>query len=274
MTIAAARDSTATFFDRVAKHPILSAEQEQRLARKMRAGDRQAREELVRCNMRLVISIALPWRHRGLEFEDLFQEGCIGLEKALDKFDPDRGYKLSTYATWWIKQAVQRAAANKSETIRAPIHVQDRAYKIKLLREKEPELTDAQVAERLGATEQQIREAITAPRASVSIDAERSEETVSWADSIADDNSPDPYAEAMREGAAIPIRKAIKDLPSPIDQVIQLRFGIEKNSGEPMSIAQVGEALNIPGHRVSNLQREGLEMLREVLGESFAPVEV
>ena len=257
-------DSSVDFFDKVSKHPILTAAEEQRLAHRLRAGDVRARDELIRCNARLVMSIAMPYRHRGLEMDDLFQEGVIGLGKAIDRFNPDKGYRLSTYATWWIMQAVQRAAAHKSDTIRVPISVQGRERDVARHREKNPDATDIEVALALGIGEHHVSGAGSHARVSASLNEDTTEDTLSWADTVRDHNAPDPLDMAMRESASAPVLDAIHDLPEPMRSVIRLRFGI--GGDHPLSINQVREELGVPGHQVSKMQRDGLNIIRDSLG--------
>ena len=256
-------NSSAMFFDSVSKHPILNAAEEQRLARRLRAGDVRARDELIRCNARLVMSIAMPYRHRGLEMDDLFQEGIIGLGKAVDRFNPDKGCRLSTYATWWIRQAVQRAAAHKSDTIRIPISVQGRERDVARHRENNPGATDQEIALALGIGEHHVFEAGRHPRVGASLSEDGTEYTPSWADTVQDHNAPDPMDLAMREADAVPVLEAVDALPEPIRSVIRLRFGIGGN--HPLSINQVSTDLGIPGHQVSKMQRDGINIVRDTL---------
>ena len=256
------RTGEQDFFSQVARHSILSREEEQQLMRRVRAGDSRARETMVRHNIRLVIAIALPFQRPGIGLEDLFQDGMIGMERALTKFDPERGFKFSTYATWWIRQAIQRGVANKGDTIRLPVHVKDRQYRARRHITSNPDATDEEIADALGTDAHLVRTALSAPRASVSFDATY-EDRIGWAETLPDPNAPDPAGIVAHEALVGPVRDAVEALPEPTRSVIRLRFGFDDQ--DPLSINEVSERLGLAGHRVSNLQREGLALLRAAL---------
>ena len=247
------------FFERVARHPLLSSTQERALATRAKAGDRSARDEMVRCNARLVLFMIYPYRNRGLSQEDLFQEGVVGLLRAIDKFEPARGFKFSTYATWWIRQAVSRAVANKADVIRVPSTVHDQRTAMRRHLSANPDATQSEIALAVGITEEELSDLLYAPRVVTGIHQEGGDGG-DIVDMLADELAPDPAD--VGDGYAV-LRTAVDDLPDSIRDVLRLRFGIDRD--DPMSIVDVGRELGLPEHRVSGLQRQGLAMLRTAL---------
>src|SRR4051794_2647289 len=208
------------YFARIDKGKLLTHEEEIVLSKRAKAGDAKARQRLIEKNLRLVISVAKKYRGMGLPFEDLIQEGNIGLMKAVEKYDPDRGWRFSTYATWWVRQAVQRAVADKGRTIRVPVHMGEKIRKMartynELSAELEREPTDEEVAERLGWTVDAVREAKDAMPDASSLNRPLSsdEESSELGDFVEDERASDTAGTVMREMETAQLGEAIDRLP-------------------------------------------------------------
>ncbi len=261
---AATTDALQLFLNEVARYPLLTAAQESELAKRVERGDREAKERMINSNLRLVVSIAKRYQGHDLPLLDLIQEGIFGLIRAVEKFDWRRGYKFSTYATWWIRQAVQRGVANKSRTIRVPVHVSERERR---LARAEQELStklgrppeDEELAAAAGLTLTQLREVRGAARAVTSLDRPVGDEGAQLGELI-----PAEGAEAveelhvsLREEA---LRRAVEALPEPARSVVRLRFGLDGDEG-PVSLDEIGRRLGMGRDRVRALETEALERL-------------
>src|SRR6188472_396705 len=213
----ATTDALQLFLNEVGRHPLLTAKEEVELAKRIERGDREAKERMINSNLRLVVSIAKKYQGHGLSLLDLIQEGIIGLIRAVEKFDWRRGYKFSTYATWWIRQAVQRGVANKARTIRIPVHVVEREQKIaRAERELTPKLgrdpTDQEIAKRTRLTLKHVREAMEAPRAVTSLDRPLGDDNgATFGELFAGDDAPleEEVEVSLREDA---LRRALGNL--------------------------------------------------------------
>ena len=253
------------FLDEASAHPILGAVEERRLSRAARGGDGRARQRLIECNFRLALSISMAYRNRGLDLPDLIQEGVIGLHTAADKFDPDRGVKFSTYATWWVRKSIQQGiAASGSGTIRLPPGVRQRRGRAMAILRENPSWDLARVAKDMGEDETLIREALDAAEVVASMDGpwETSDEDDGLSDRIADPNASNPY-DQVRDGTAPGLAAAVALLPEPERSVVELRFGLR--GGNPATIAEIAAKLKKPDHFVQSAQRRGLAKLREVV---------
>lgn len=250
----------SAYIDRVAQHPILTAEEEQDLGRRIQAGDKAARHELIRCNMKLVISIAKGFRNRGLGFDDLVQEGTIGLNRAAEKFDPERGIKFSTYATWWIRQSLQRGMANTSRSIRVPVHVTGRRQKALFAVRDNPNITREELAVMLECKPSQVDAALDAAEVVTSLDREYGAEDSGGAmiHMMADPNSPDPF-ELLTEDPG-PLHRALATLPDLEREVITLRYGFYGRY--VTGFREIAETLNITQPQVKVLQKAALANLK------------
>jgi RNA polymerase primary sigma factor len=264
-TAMTAEDGFQQFLSRVARHRILSGDEEKMIARRVHRGGvdgQRAREEMASHNMRLVIAVASKYRNRGLPFEDLVQEGALGLERAIDKFDPERGFKFSTYATWWIRQAVQRAVANRGRTIRVPVHLGDRRAKIRAYLSQNPDAGLQEVADALEMDPHHVELALDVAEVTASLDAPvGADGASSWVDLIHDEDSPDPQAELDVALEHQELRRHLAKLPDKERRVVELRFGF--GDGVVRSLQEVATATGDPLHVVSQQQRSAIRRLRK-----------
>jgi len=257
----------AKYLSHIGRGDLLTHQEEVDLSRRAKAGERRARERLIEKNLRLVVSVAKKYRGYGLPFEDLIQEGNIGLMKAVEKFDPDRGFRFSTYATWWIRQAVQRAVADKGRTIRVPVHMTEKIRKVsraynELSVEFEREPSEEVVARRLGWELEEVRLTMSAMPDATSLNQPvSSEDTASQlGDFIEDDKVSDTPDTVMREMETAHLKEAIERLPDRVRYVLVRRYGLDDR--EPATLAELGEELDISRERVRQLQREAERILK------------
>src|ERR687898_18813 len=255
------------YFARIGKGKLLTHQEEIDLSKRAKKGDKAARKRLIEKNLKLVVSIAKKSRGRGLPFEDLIQEGNIGLMKAVGKFDSERGFRFSTYATWWIRQAVQRAVADKGRTIRVPVHMSEKIRKMartynELSAELEREPTDEEVAEHLGWTATEVRDVKGAMPDAGSLNQPLSSDAGSseLGELVEDEQASDAPGEVMREMETQGLQAAIEGLPERHRHVLVRRYGLDDQ--KPATLANLSEELEISRERVRQLQREAERMLR------------
>jgi RNA polymerase primary sigma factor len=268
-------DALSLFLREVGRHPLLTRAQEVELAKRLERGDLGAKQQMIESNLRLVVSIAKNYRHQGLPFLDLIQEGTLGLIRAVEKFDWRRGYKFSTYATWWIRQAAARALAEKARTIRLPVHIVERLRKMKRAERtlwtqlgREPALEE--MAEEANLSLQQAREVRAAARASASLDQPVGEqEDALLGDFVAgDDPLPEERADVSLRRQAL--SQALAALPDRDRQVLALRFGL--GGVEAETLDGVGLRLGLSRERIRQIERDSLRRLA-TLGEMQAVAE-
>jgi len=259
-----AADSLQLFLADIGRHKLLTAAEEVMLAKAIERGDVTAKRRMIESNLRLVVSIAKGYRGLGVPFLDLIQEGTLGLNRAVEKFDWRRGYKFSTYATWWIRQSVQRAVANHARTIRVPVHVVERQQKLsRAARRLEVELgreaTKEELAEATGLPIQHVEEAMSAAHASVSLNQSvGADDEGELGDLFADREAADPFDEAEESLRRQGVRRALDALPERERRILELRFGFE---GEPWTLEAIGHELDLTRERVRQLEGQALARL-------------
>jgi RNA polymerase primary sigma factor len=262
-------DSLSLLMRDAGRFPLLTAAEEVELTKRVERGDAAAKERMINSNLRLVISIAKRYQGHGLPLGDLVQEGVIGLNRAVEKFDWRRGYKFSTYATWWIRQACQRAVSNQSTTIRVPTHVHERRLKLaraatRLETKLGRDATREELAEASGLSLRHVDEALDAADAPVSLNQSiGSEADGELGDLFGDPSASDPAEEAVDSVRRQAVRKAVEGLPERQRRVLELRFGFD---GESQSLEAIGKELGITRERVRQLEGEAMAILAGRLG--------
>ncbi len=259
-------DPVRMYLKEIGKVPLLSAEEEVELAKRMEQGDEYAKQKLCEANLRLVVSIAKKYVGRGMLFLDLIQEGNLGLIKAVDKFDYTKGYKFSTYATWWIRQAITRSIADQARTIRIPVHMVETINKLirvsrQLLQENGREPTPDEIAEEMGITVEKVREILKIAQEPVSLETPIGEEE----DSHLGDFIPDEDAPAPAEAAAFSMLKeqlveVLNTLTEREQKVLKLRFGLE--DGRARTLEEVGKEFDVTRERIRQIEAKALRKLR------------
>jgi RNA polymerase primary sigma factor len=264
-------DSLRLYLREIGKVPLLTADQEVYLAKRIERGDMSAKTHMIEANLRLVVSIAKSYLGRGLSFLDLIQEGSLGLIRAVEKFDYRKGYKFSTYATWWIRQAVTRAIADKARTIRIPVHMVEKLNKVvhierqlvqRLGREPQPE----EIALELEMTTEEVREILRMAQLPVSLEKPIGEEEESeLGDFVQDEQAESPFDTASVQLRREDIQKALDSLPERERKVIELRFGL--TGSQPCTLEEVGRAFGVTRERIRQIENNTLKRL-ETLPEA------
>jgi RNA polymerase primary sigma factor len=273
----ATTDTLQLFLNEAGRYRLLTALEEVELAKRIERGDKEAKDLMINSNLRLVVSIAKKYQGHGISLLDLIQEGIIGLIRAVEKFDWRRGYKFSTYATWWIRQAVQRGVANKSRTIRIPVHIVEREQKIaraerELSAKLERDPTDEEVAAKANLSLKHVQEVHAAARAVTSLDKPvGAEGGSSFADLIAGEAA-EPSEEVHVSLTEEAVRTAVETLPEREREVVKLRFGLDGDP-DPHSLEEIGRKLGLTRERVRQIENQALKRLAErrevaALGES------
>ena len=273
LTVEPSLDSLRLYLREIGKVPLLTADQEVSLAKRIERGDERAKQHMIEANLRLVVSIAKGYLGRGLTFLELIQEGSLGLIRAVEKFDHRKGFKFSTYATWWIRQAVTRAIADKARTIRIPVHMVEKLNKVvhierqlvqRLGREPRPE----EVAEELEMSVEEVREILRMAQLPISLEKPIGEEE----DSSLGDFVPDDQAESPFDTASLSLRRedielALGSLPERDRRVIELRYGLLGEA--PCTLEEVGRAFGVTRERIRQIENNTLKRL-ETLPEAQA----
>ena len=259
-------DPVRLYLKEIGRVPLLNSEREHELAERMAAGDIEAKKALVEANLRLVVSIAKRYVGRGMFFLDLIQEGNLGLMKAVDKFDYTKGYKFSTYATWWIRQAITRAIADQARTIRIPVHMVETIHKVsrysrQLLQEYGREATAEEIGEKMGMSADKVREIMKIAQDPVSLETPIGEEEDSHlGDFIQDEDTPAPADAASQTILREVIERELHTLTPREEHVIKLRFGLY--DGRTRTLEEVGQEFNITRERIRQIEAKALRKLR------------
>ena len=259
-------DPVRMYLKEIGRVPLLSSEEEKELAEKMALGDEDAKNKLVEANLRLVVSIAKRYVGKGMFFLDLIQEGNIGLMKAVDKFDYEKGFKFSTYATWWIRQAITRAIADQARTIRIPVHMVETIHKVsrysrQMLQELGREATAEEIGEKMGISAEKVREIMKIAQDPVSLETPIGEEEDSHlGDFIPDDDAPQPSEIASATILREVIERELHTLTPREEHVIKLRFGLY--DGRSRTLEEVGKEFDITRERIRQIEAKALRKLR------------
>ena len=266
LTVEPSLDSLRLYLRSIGRVELLTAQQEVELAKRIERGDMLAKRHMVEANLRLVVSIAKGYLGRGLSFLDLIQEGSLGLIRAVEKFDYRRGYKFSTYATWWIRQAVTRALADKGRTIRIPVHMVEKLNRVthverQLVQRLGREPTPAEIAAELSWTVRDVRDVLRVSQMPISLEKPIGDEDDSeLRDFVADDSVQEPFETASENLQRQDVRRALEALPAREREVIELRYGLAGN--EPMTLEQVGEAFGVTRERIRQIENNTLKKLK------------
>jgi RNA polymerase primary sigma factor len=268
LTVEPSLDSLRLYLRSIGRVNLLTAEQEVSLAKRIERGDMTAKQQMVEANLRLVVSIAKGYLGRGLTFLDLIQEGSLGLIRAVEKFDYRRGYKFSTYATWWIRQAVTRAIADKGRTIRIPVHMVEKLNKVvhverqlvqALGREPSPE----EIAEELECTPREVKDILRMSQQPISLEKPIGEEEESeLGDFVEDQTAESPFELASENLRKENVHKALAALPAREREVIEMRFGL--TGGRPRTLEEVGRAFNVTRERIRQIENHTLKKLESL----------
>jgi RNA polymerase primary sigma factor len=271
LTVEPSLDSLRLYLRSIGRVSLLTAEQEVLLARRIERGDMAAKQQMIEANLRLVVSIAKSYLGRGLTFLDLIQEGSMGLIRAVEKFDYRRGYKFSTYATWWIRQAVTRAIADKGRTIRIPVHMVEKLNKVvhverQLIQQLGREPTPDEIAAELETTVREVRDVLRMAQQPISLEKPIGEEDDSaLGDFVEDQTAESPFELASERLRKENLRRALAALPEREREVIEMRFGL---TGErPYTLEEVGRAFNVTRERIRQIENHTLKKL-EALPEA------
>jgi RNA polymerase primary sigma factor len=271
LTVEPSLDSLRLYLRSIGRVSLLTAEQEVMLARRIERGDMLAKQQMIEANLRLVVSIAKSYLGRGLTFLDLIQEGSMGLIRAVEKFDYRRGYKFSTYATWWIRQAVTRAIADKGRTIRIPVHMVEKLNKVvhverQLIQQLGREPTPEEIATELETTVREVRDVLRMAQQPISLEKPVGEEDDSaLGDFVEDQTAESPFELAAERLRRENLRRALAALPEREREVIEMRFGL---TGErPYTLEEVGRAFNVTRERIRQIENHTLKKL-EALPEA------
>jgi len=267
-------DSDAGFqhyLRQIAQYPLLSPAEEITLAAKISKGDKNAKEQMIRANLRLVVKIARDYANLGLPLMDLISEGNIGLVKAVERFDPSKGGKLSTYGAWWIKQSIKRALANQGKTIRLPVHLVDKIAKIRrvgtsLSDELGREATDEEIAEEIGMKASKVSRLKQAAIRPASLDAPvGDEDSTEFGELVGDEAAVDPFENLSEKNLQLELGDLIDQLDEREREIISARFGLDGD--EPITLEEVGEKFGVTRERIRQLQNIALSKMRRALAK-------
>jgi RNA polymerase primary sigma factor len=268
LTVEPSLDSLRLYLRSIGRVELLTAEQEVQLAKRIERGDIPAKEQMVKANLRLVVSIAKGYLGRGLTFLDLIQEGSLGLIRAVEKFDYRRGYKFSTYATWWIRQAVTRAIADKARTIRIPVHMVEKLNNVvhverQLVQKLGREPTPEEIARELRCSAREVRDVLRISQLPISLEKPIGEdEDSALGDFVHDETAQSPFESATVIMQKENVRRVLNTLPERERQVIELRYGL--NGGQPKTLEEVGREFNVTRERIRQIENNTLKKLQKL----------
>jgi len=259
-------DTLQLYLHEIGKVKLLTPKEEITLARRIRRGDKEARDQMITANLRLVVKMARDYQGLGLPLLDLINEGNIGLMKGVQRFDPRKGSKLSSYASWWIKQAIRRALSNTSKTIRLPVHVIDkmtqvRKAEVRLHETLDREPTDEEIADELGLSARRIGQYREAARAPVSLDSPiSSDDSTVIAEHVADANAANPFDALARNSDHGLVQEVLATLDKRESRILAMRFGLD--DGRPKTLEEVGARLGVTRERIRQIQEQALDKMR------------
>ena len=268
LTVEPSLDSLRLYLRSIGRVSLLTAAQEVELAKRIERGDMQAKQQMVEANLRLVVSIAKSYLGRGLTFLDLIQEGSLGLIRAVEKFDYRRGYKFSTYATWWIRQAVTRAIADKGRTIRIPVHMVEKLNKVvhverQLVQQLGREPSPEEIAAELEVTPREVRDILRMSQQPISLEKPIGDEEESeLGDFVEDQTAESPFELASENLRKENVQRALQTLPLREREVIEMRFGL--TGGRPRTLEEVGRAFNVTRERIRQIENHTLKKLESL----------
>jgi RNA polymerase primary sigma factor len=271
-------DTLQLYLREIGQVKLLTPQEETTLARRIQRGDKKAREHMITANLRLVVKIAREYESLGLPLLDLINEGNIGLMKGVQRYNPNKGAKFSTYASLWIKQAIRRALSNTSKTIRLPVHVLDkmshvRKAEVKLREVLDREPTDEELADDLGINAQRIRLYRDASRAPVSLDSPISfDDSTSIAEHVADANAAAPFDELVMHNEHELVKEVLATLDARESRILAMRFGLD--NGQPKTLEEVGERLGVTRERIRQIQEQALQKMRVKIENQDQPSSV
>ncbi len=263
------RNVMRTYMQEIGKTPLLTKDEEIELAKRIKKGDKAARDHMISANLRLVVKIAHDYNNFGLPLLDLISEGNIGLVKAVERFDPSKGGKLSTYAAWWIKQSIKRALANQSKTIRLPVHLVDRIAKMRkitgqLADELDREPSDEEIAYEMGLPVNKVAHLKSVSVRPSSLDAPIGEDgDTTFGELVGDENEATPFETFQDKSMSNDIRDVIAQLEDREAEIIQLRFGL--NGDHPLTLEEVGERFEVTRERVRQIQNIAIHKMRRLM---------
>lgn len=278
MSYTESKESLRRYFNEIARTPLLSPEEEIELANRILEGDEKARDQMIRANLRLVVKIAQDYAGYGVPLADLIAEGNIGLTKAVERFNPEKGAKLSSYAAWWIKQSIKRALANQSKTVRLPVHmVQKIARMRRIARQLSEELgrepTDQEIAEVTGIPRKKLAMLMQSSQRATSLDAPITDgEATTYGDIISDDGVKNPLEILTERNSTEQLGDLLKTLDERESRIIDARFGL--NGQRPMNLEEIGRDFGLTRERIRQLQNKALAKMRHALHRKDNPIPV
>lgn len=268
-------DTLQLYLREIGQVKLLTRTEENALARRIKKGDKRAREKMITANLRLVVKIARDYENLGLPLLDLINEGNIGLIKGVERFNPRKGAKLSSYASWWIKQSIMRALANQSKTIRLPVHVIDkmahiRKAEMKLREAFDRDPTDMEIAEHLGLNPRRIQQYREASRTPISLDAPiGDDDSNNVSEIVPDANASAPFEQLFKANDHSLVKEALSSLNKRESQILALRFGLGDRA--PLTLEEIGAQFKVTRERIRQIQEEALKKMRELIEKRETP---